>query len=430
MPNELLLQILRTVLPADLENFARICRHTYQVAVAASVLKEHRALVKTFSRFSNSSSQQKTWMLLRQITDHPRLAQYVQHLVLLRVADEQLRLLSTIEIKDMAEIAFGPEWLSDRNKIFPERYAAIHTKARAANSFVSISAMMLLPNISHLSMSGQVLEYEFIFELVEAANAPIGASTLFRRLQVVELESESSTFSLVHLFSNLPSLKRMSARNMQHYDYERDLTYRTPQSSVGKLSLTNCRVGCKSLHEFLHGFTCLEEFEYSREEDVLAISSNPEIYEPFLIRTALLPSKATLRSLVILSPGSNLPPFFGSLRDFSALERVHTNWTTLLPTTKSYPFSMQLSSRLPGRLRKLTLEGRPPWSDSIGWDATLNAFLMAVALAKLLDRIPHWEQLIFSSCPPYWRGDLFGYGEGFALAERQNVRVAFMPCRS
>lgn len=51
LPNETLHQIISEVLPADLENFAQICRRVY--AVAQPYLKEHRALIRTFATLGN-----------------------------------------------------------------------------------------------------------------------------------------------------------------------------------------------------------------------------------------------------------------------------------------------------------------------------------------------------------------------------------------
>ena len=430
LPNELLLQIFRTIFPADLENFAQTCKHTYQTA--KGILEEHRALIKTYSTFTNVRAPNNTYALLLKIIDSPRLAHYVRHVTFGNINIDGFRLPNASQVKCIGEAAFGLGWLEYRGPFAHPGNVDICSNAWAANSFASSSMLLLLPNLTRFSMSEQsCLSTDIHLRLSISDKATSGTSSLFHNLELVDLVGSSSSLIFVHTLCLLPFMRKISARSMHHFPlFDNVVAYPNRHSNVSELSLMDCRVNCKALHEFLRGFTSLKSFEYSFDYSSADESLYLETYEPFFIRSALLQAKFTLRSLVLLAPRFEFPPFFGPLREFAVLELVHTDWTTLLPTISGNLFFMQLSSYLPSTLRILSLEGRPPWGDGFGWDALLDSFLIAASDAKTTHKVPHWEQLIFSSCPSCWRGNLFGYGKGFERATRSNLRVIFLPCGS
>ena len=80
LPNENLLQIIREVLPADLENFTQTCRLVHRLA--GKILSTHRALVRQYRAIELSLRPSPVVNLVREFLDHSRKAHYVRCLQL------------------------------------------------------------------------------------------------------------------------------------------------------------------------------------------------------------------------------------------------------------------------------------------------------------------------------------------------------------
>ena len=104
------------------------------------------------------------------------------------------------------------------------------------------------------------------------------------------------------------------------------------QFFVKHLSLEHCKVACKVIFDFVQHFKGLETFSYSYAKSPMACLAEHMFtqYDLFLLRSALLSSKASIRSIRITSEfGKQKVPFMGVLDGFTVLEEVHSEWTSL-----------------------------------------------------------------------------------------------------
>lgn len=100
LPNELVLQIIRLLLPDDLESFSSTGRLAYKLA--GSSLEEHRELKRKYRFWCSdvrAPSDSCLYVLLRAILKNPRIALYVETLPVGNVYEERMSDAGDVETK-------------------------------------------------------------------------------------------------------------------------------------------------------------------------------------------------------------------------------------------------------------------------------------------------------------------------------------------
>ncbi|CAD6586417.1 MAG: hypothetical protein ASARMPREDX12_002363 [Alectoria sarmentosa] len=320
LPNEILDQITPIVLPADLENFAQVCRRTY--ITAQLHLEAHRTMIRKFAIVGNKvvGKGGPFGELLLDDRRHPLLGHYVVNLTFRR----------------------GSSRLNDRR--------------REQQDFERL--IPLLPNLKTLAME----DVDISGSETQFWNASLTPSPILTNLVNVYvrfLKKPVLTFGITRALSALPSLRLLSTQNCGFDEPNHD-PFAPVRSHLTRLELWDCRFQSKQLHDFLKGFYQLQTFKYS-----IPLRAEPEQgYNPFLIRSGLLYSKSTLQHLTMLAPGQPAS-FVGSLVEFESLQEVYISWSLLDPHWgRSDPSELCLVLPKPLRLLRIQSEGDQFASDS------------------------------------------------------------------
>lgn len=308
LPNEIIHNIFRGVLPGDIENFAQACRRIN--SAAQPFLEDHRLLIRNYSIFDNKSRKPgSVYRLALEDGTDQRIGHYV------------IRFECMIHAED-------PGDRYDEESLFP--------------------LLLHLLNLKTLSLDWARPESPVLLRTLERILLePDRNNGVFSKLEKVRLISYVNgelDSRLVQAFSKFPSVRLLSTVHQGHHAVFQP-TAPTP-SLVTKLELWECYTSPNELHDFLRGFCQLQEFTYSSP-----FRSRPEdgVVDAFLIRNALLHAKYTLRKAVMTAPGRQ-KLFMGSLREFEALEELQTDWEFGVP--KQIP---PLAVWLPNSLRTLTI---------------------------------------------------------------------------
>ena len=289
LPFEIIDQIFRNVLPADLENFAQACWKVY--SVAQSHLKAHRTLIRSFSTVGNNINGDGSpfGQVLFDILVNPIHAHYIINL--------HYRCCSTPRIYD---------------------------PVRVQQDFREL--ITLLPHLKTLTME----DVDVSNALLQFQNAPFTdpptltkVASIYIRFPTV-LGSDLS-LRITRALSNLPSLKLLSTQNCGIHDMEPGFFAPFP-SLLTRLELWDCYVRVKELQQFLKGFHQLQTFKHSTPSGL----SPGRAYDTSLIRNGLLSSKTTLQHLTLLAPGQSAL-FIGSFAEFELLEEMYISWNLLEP---------------------------------------------------------------------------------------------------
>lgn len=323
LPNETLHQIISEVLPADLENFAQICRRVY--AVAQPYLKEHRALIRKFATLGNDD--EGSWgfwgELPHNLVKYPLLGHYVVYLSFRgigRYQNEQRRGFETL--------------------------------------------LPLLPNLKTLSIedvdiSGSNLQ----FQNAQLTYPPILTNLVNAYVRFPK--ALAASFSITRAISALPSLRLLSTQSCG-FDRGSGSLLAPNSSHVTRLELWDCAIQSKALYAFLREFHQLQTFKYSTffKNSTPSGLQPDKGYDPSEIRSGLLHSRSTLQHLTMLAPG-RLPSFMGSLVDFESLEEIYISWGLLGPDLgRRYAADLAMVLPKPLRLLRIQSEGGLCASDS------------------------------------------------------------------
>ena len=266
LPNEMLIQILRFVLPADLENVAQISRHVYQVTTP--LLEEHRKLIRTYSTFSNQPYPDDTVKLLNKIIEQPRIGHYIRRAVLDYQAYRLFSLLSVADIEHFAFSASQSDWLPNLIKLYHYNRKRILEQPEYAEDFAIAMLFLLTPNLTKLSLKHyRSWPLSVPFSSSMELSASITSPTSLSNIQVVEFPEYACWLESVQQCCGLPSMRKILATGLRHPRPGGKTNHlrQTSQSNVTSIVLRDCEVGCLTLSDFLRSLTSLEEFYYSRK---------------------------------------------------------------------------------------------------------------------------------------------------------------------
>ena len=382
-PNEIVLKVLKMVLPDDLENFAQISRRVF--LLAGPSLQRHRQRIKLYMRLSSDPSRAQTCYtempegvrlgpipsLLRDMVKEPCIGRYIRHVKL----DS---LITTYSGKERRNGRYNRRYTSSdeaqtlyyRQRDLVDAVIALsndpnlqrfYDLQRGRRLFPNygyeelLIALLfpLLPNLSRLSIVWDTKLYCFHDVVRQSA---LDGNCWFKNLSTVRLatglESDRLWLSDLRLFSTLPALKSLTAFRL--FDGGETAGELLPsQSSPMKILKLNCtNVTRKPLYWYISSFRSIQTFAFVYK-NLLNELIGRKNFDPYWIRTALLAhSKIELQSLTILGPTSH-DTYMGSLQPFEALREIRTEWEFLFPGQiylETWP-----SWHLPASLRELQL---------------------------------------------------------------------------
>ena len=369
LPNELILQVIDSILPEDLENFAQSCKRCRSVADDA--LRSHRQLIRRYTIMKNGKGRTISSMLKEVLID-PVIGRYIKHLSLSYIAGSKRNLTPTYSAEDLELFVAASEdsqFLSPRGQNTVTCYRDIIERA---NEDILLAILLpLLPNLKSLRFPRVSNDGDHCWTSHMFSHLPHHSTPTLTNLSTVCINVGRVYLHLdeAKAYANLPSVKSLSAPMLCSEICDDASLLWASNSTITNLELWQCRVPARPLHDFLLGFHCLESFAYSC--DLQRPMTNE--FDAFLIRSALLAkAKKTLRKLTIFSyrPSGNLT--MGTLRPFEVLNEVEMDWELLLPHNplRRDP-SLDFAASLPNSLRKLTLHdriryGRGGYSELLG----------------------------------------------------------------
>lgn len=353
LPNELVCEILKSVKPEDLENFAQASRNVFQLA--SPLLSEHRALIRTYHTFRNATSPGAIAGLLATVIGNPCIGNYVKRIELgplvespVGVHQENVYPMDKLDLFTTA--ALGSECLKrpSEEDVLDEREFWSHTIQDGNEDILLAILLPLLPNLTALSMEADSTRIKWYDSAVkQAASAKKPTLCKLTQIRLNPRREDGYHLDEIQKFCSLPSVRVVTAPRAFGLDCLHKLSPDT-SSSVTHLKLWESCTDAKPLHEFLRGFPKLQSFTYSFDGN-----SREASHDSFMIRSSLLATcKSTLQSLTLLSPTTKpgyISSFMGSLREFEALKEVYIEWSFLISVTQDR-VGLHLNEILPASL--------------------------------------------------------------------------------
>ena len=369
LPRELVCNILKLVLPEDLENFARI---TDDVTILSQpFLEEHERLTGLYKNPSlmppNEGNRGDEFLvgpvptLFKTVINQPRIGHYIEELRLVtllshhdKVALSEAARALYKQQKDLIYTAFADndakfvEWFYNVEKVQYLNYG---------DEDLLIGLLLpLLPNLKSLS-ARWCPDLAYFSHTIRQCT--LDATPWLANLARVRLDKADGPRRLLlddlRLFGSIPTLKSLTAFNIDD-GVGRIEKYVPPQDShITELELFKTDILAQPLYWYLESFRGLEKFafEYVNRRN---LGSQGAPFDPCWISLALFArAKATLQSLTILGPRPTRPPhgFIGSLQAFEALRELHIELKLLFPSEPG--FNTWPSRVLPASLRILRL---------------------------------------------------------------------------
>ena len=392
LPNELVSEVLKFVLPEDLENFAQTSKHV--LLLSKPFLETHRQLIRRYTIFNTYLPRGRNRdtrtqdefsvlpipILFKHILNERRIGHYIREIEFNDVlfkrfiytcikSLEEAQELYQQHYCDLIDSAVAqskvPE-VRDRHEHFKKN----SPRYRYGGEDLLIALILpLLPNLNSLSMYWTG-DDSFCYKIF-----PHGIS-LLSNVKTLNMKSCNGNLSTDHLrlFSSLPSLKSLTVHGRvsdgcNHIEYPLD-------SHITELVLLRCHFLAQRLVLYLDSFRNLQKFTYDRARSSRQINEEDH-FDPVLIRSSIVAhAKATLQTLTILGPPRR-SSFIGSLQVFGALREIRTEWPFLFPTESDLETWPSLV--LPASLHTLQLRDQVfPAQDS----GQYTAFIRGIQRAK------------------------------------------------
>ena len=227
--------------------------------------------------------------------------------------------------------------------------------------------LSLLPRIRIFRLRCTKLVPQICVSMIERiAGDP--TATALSHLTTVKIDFNHGCYTspqplaMLAAFAALPSLRTLCAKNIGWVS-RRPSEYPTNQSNVLDLALKRISINLKCLDRFLGMFKALEKFKC---EFFVPRSSTltGSIFKADDIISVLL--HHTLQSLTHLTLYSrcNSSTWMGSLRQFTMLSHIRTDWHLLLDEANASEY--QLVENLPSTVQQLTLKVAPHFDVETG----------------------------------------------------------------
>ena len=369
-------EVLKFVLPDDLESFAHTTRRV--LALSQPFLKEHRewlSLYTTFSSYPPPGQERHTEErdgfsvgpvpnLFRDVLSEPRISDYIREVKLATPLTLNYEIVWNNYAKARTSYEKQVGLINTaiaQTDVFTIREQYNFAKDNGLDGcrdgeFLLIALLLpLLSNLNSLSVEWDAIQCA-LFSCIIKGGAFFGFPWL-ANLAIVRLINPDGRRSLclsdLQLFNSLPALKSLTAFNVD----SDEMTWASPDSHTTELKLLKPYVPSWLLQNYLQSFRNLQSFalEYDRPWHPTLIYG--DAFEPHWIRKALLASaKTTLQTLTLLGVTlhSIFPDhFMGSLQEFETLREIHTEWRYLIPM--ECDLETQPSRVLPAALLRLLL---------------------------------------------------------------------------
>lgn len=401
LPNEIVCEVLKLVLPADLESFAQTSRRVF--LLSRPFLQEHRKLIRLYATFDNyppPGQERHTETrdgfsvgplptLFRDVLNEPRIGHYIREVKLGFLLEMNFSVIysnrfgkgSALQKQqyDLIDAAVAQSDLPEiRAKHEHLKYEGPNLNYGGEDLLIAL-LLPLLPNLNNFSMEWHAEPDSYLVYM--ARYGALAGFPPLANLKTVRLESPrdgSRGISLFDLgwFKQLPSLKSLTAFNVGYGPRRLDIKekpLRHQDSHTTELKLLCYHGSSRTLFGYLKSFQSLQNFtfQYHPSRDPI----NDGDFCPFWVRKALLTcAKTTLRTLRLQGPtASNSNEFMGSLQAFEALREIHTELRFLFP--KHSDLETLPSRVLPASLHSLQLQ-----SGCIGDE--FQAFFRGIQRAK------------------------------------------------
>ena len=357
LSNELVLMIWDFVELEDLNSFSTISKKV--LLLTHELLCEHRRLDQRLSAINNvrpeSTEPGVFGRVLKEILLNPRAARYPSLLWgeswEFEWEDKGRYSRGTVPESDLAlfkqavrdNVDFKGEELEK------EWLAAIDNGDE--EPLIAL-LLLLLPNLRDVRLGSDLIGSYCICDILSHIACDKSSRSLrkLRSVGLACLATGDDSIGIEHIVSiaALPSVTSITGYGIgvdpENLPQPEDFFYR--KTNVTDLRFMQCLIGPKTMSDFLSTTCNLQRFYYSPA----GFLTN---FDPFCICNALLANaRDTLKSLTIL-PGEHARPFMGSLKKFTCLESLETDYQLLLgdPSTSS----LTLSSTLPSSIVNITL---------------------------------------------------------------------------
>lgn len=360
LPTELICEVLRYVLPEDLENLAGTCRAV--ATIAQPTLEAHRRLIRRYA--------------VRKITQDTgdSLPNLVQKAAIDPVGQYVIRL----ECSQLASPRHVDRW--SLKTLFP-----------------------LLPNLIALYLDAHYFHIYKLAQMIEKSSHT--DKPFLPRMKEVHLkgtpDEDRYRFQIGCLqpLSSLPSVRHISATGTDSVP-QVPIQIDPFSSQITSLDLWDCYINLDHLHRFLPNFTQLQSFAFSSRggnpavpNSVMLTVLKDGMLDASMIASALLNCKSTLRRLTLFA-ASRAVANVGSLTEFRVLEKLQAD-LPLLPSPDLDEDGVPCL-HLPGSLSDLQVIG-----DRYG--AAEYAWTLEMAVSRKSSTRAHLRELkkVFSGTLPY-----------------------------
>ena len=401
LPIELLELALQDTHPRDLEAFFQISKAIRQKGTR--LLEKHYSFKRMYSTFTfhDDTCRGDLARMLKTVLDNPRIADYV---VEMEVEGCRLNFQDSVEAKasylryDVEDSTPFTKAVIDSKYIDQSVKESMVIEILEGDELPIITVLLtLLPNLKYLSLSDVSLTY-----LVGTVRSIVQErpTKVLPYLKDVDIEFEGllipedfyKQLFLLHNLCSLPSLRSLSVDQFgcvsNLFDPGQGLVRFFPRSRtpVTSISFWRCALDLRMLFGFLARTDGLLTFEF------LPNPQSPHLdmrlyHNPFVIRAVLHEyCRKSLKKLTLRSDHCS-QSFMGSLRTFTVLEDLTTNFILLVGR--------------PGQNQRALAEVLPPSIRSISLyvcahqdDGTLKGLFEELLVAKQ-DRLPQIESFKF-----------------------------------
>lgn len=367
LPNEIILGILPMVLPEDLENFAGTSKRV--LLLAQPFLEPHRQLIRLYSTTFKSNQLRRDdafWSspipsLLVKIRNEPRIGHYVREVKLEYSGPIRRNYLYYDERevyekqRNLVDAVIAQSHVPNLQSLYDLNGRFCFKPYESYEEFLVAVFLLLLPNLDSLSLPWNPYRGYFADMIRQSA---LEDNCWFANLTTVRVRGGFVHKNLgirdLSLFSSLPALKSLVALNALDHGLTVDDFLPPPDSHTKKLELYNSFFTRITIYWYIQSFQSLQTFTLTFD-DYYDHRIKTQ-FDPTMVRAALVAhAMTTLQSLTITTRGRPSPhTAMGSLQQFSALQKIRTQWTILFPRDcrlETYP-----SQILPASIRELQLD--------------------------------------------------------------------------
>ena len=373
LPTETLEQIWSLIQPGDVLSLAAVSKHIKKIG--EEYIKKHKKRCKKYSLIRKTSASEDGSLnfgdmsylvppplllsTLHDIVKEPILAEYVKEVVIgcCKTSFEPARSPSKRRYWTqayggvLASVMHNCPYLSCREEAggMTQEARRCIKSIEEGNEDVLIGLLLsLLPKIRTLRFQGGTPAIpNFCFQVINRI-ACDSTATALSHLTRLDIDFNWGAFILEKPLATLvtcaalPSLITLCARNIGRVTHNNSESPPTATSRVAELILDGISVDPKRLFDFLAIFKALQRFTY-KQLDPQELKT-PDFSPKDIIDSLLRCAKASLTHLTLYSRYSDRT-WMGSLRAFTVLSHIHTDWRLVQDETNAS--DQQLVDNLP-----------------------------------------------------------------------------------